>query len=74
MPETPTVPNMTQVSKEQFFACMNPKNVHPYLNDSPHYSAWKYVGSQSEIGRSYPGWKNPGDPEFFFLRNDFAKN
>lgn len=55
-----------EVSKEEFFKFMGPKDVHP-CPTHPNYSTWKYVGSGIIVGFSYPGWKNPGDPEKYII-------
>jgi len=70
MSEIPTeVPaGMREVSKDEFFKKMGPLNVHPCTRPSPYYSSWRFDGGAGrEVGRSYPGWKNPGDPARYFL-------
>ncbi len=56
---------MREVTKEEFFAIMGPRNVHPRLI-SPVYSSWE-TPSGAVLGRSYPGWSNPGDASRYLV-------
>lgn len=45
---------MVEVSKDEFFQCIGPKNVHPRAER--YYSEWEMVGSREIIGRTEPGY------------------
>ena len=50
-----TIPtDMTEVTKEEFFAIMGPRDVHPRA--LPDCSEWE-TRERRIIGRSYPGYK-----------------
>lgn len=66
-----TPADMVEVSYEEFFAVMNPLDVHPSLSHSDAYSVWE-LRDRTVVGRSYPGWKNPGDPKHYFLAKRFG--
>jgi hypothetical protein len=65
-PEIPA--GMVEVRQDEFYAGI--KNISgdpmPSVDDSPFYSAWK-TRQGRVIGRTYPGWKNPGDPSAYML-------
>ena len=58
---------MRSVTKEEFFKALSadPRDIMPHIN-SPEYSDWETKG-RVLFGRTYPGWKNPGDPEQYLL-------
>jgi hypothetical protein len=68
----PTPAGMALVTQGQFFAFLkqDPRDIMP-RNIQPHETSWQ-TPQQTEVGRSYPGWKNPGDEEAWFL-TDAAK-
>jgi hypothetical protein len=66
---------MIAVTKDEFFAyIMNERkiNIHP-SNSAPDVTTWEVVGTREVVGRSWPGWKNPGDPQRYELREDLVK-
>lgn len=68
-PDAPT--GMKEVSKDAFYAFIGPRDIHPSVLHSTSYCAWE-MRDRTIIGRSYPGWKNPGDTSAYFLRADLA--
>lgn len=64
-PETPA--GMRRVSKDEFYAFMGPQDVHPSTLN-PQFTVWE-LRNREVIGRSYPGWKNPGEPKAYFIRS-----
>ena len=57
---------MREVTKEEFFAKVGPMNVHPRPLDG--HSSWE-TPDRVVVGLSYPGWRNPGDPTRYFLKD-----
>ena len=57
------------VSKEAFFMIVGSQNVFP-SNTFPEFTDWKTWkdGDFVVIGRSRPGWKNPGDKKVWMLK------
>jgi hypothetical protein len=63
-----------EVTKEQFWSFVKTTdlNIHPYNGDRD-FATWKLVRDNDVVvGRSYPGWANPGDPERFLLRPQYV--
>jgi hypothetical protein len=64
----PAVPEgMRLVTESEFFASIGPdlRNVMPnHSND--FYTNWETVG-RVLVGRSFPGWRNPGCGKFYML-------
>ena len=58
---------MREVSQSEFYAHIGPMAVHPSVAYSPDYTVW-HTPSFVEVGRTFPGWKKPGDPKHYFLR------
>jgi hypothetical protein len=57
---------MIIVSEEEFFAYVGgPRNVHPRAEEN--FSSWEIVSTRELVGRSTPGWKNPGGPRTYML-------
>lgn len=55
-----------EVNKDRFFAFMN-KNVHP--RPEKDHSLWiMQDGSHAVIGKSEPGYLNPGDPKRYWIK------
>jgi hypothetical protein len=65
MDAVPVPDGFVAVSRDEFFDCMGPLNVHPSVMN-PAFSSWE-TPSRQVIGRSYPGYKHPGDPKAFML-------
>lgn len=63
--QVPTPAGMRRVSKVEFFDLVGPRDVTPY-SGQPEYTTWE-TSDRVVIGRSYPGWRNPGDPKVYFL-------
>ena len=40
----------------------------PTVENSDSFSDWQVVKGRELWGRSFPGWKNPGDPEAYFIK------
>lgn len=55
-----------EVTREEFFATVGRLNVHPH-NNNPYYSDWE-TPSRTLLGRTYPGWKNPGNEKRYLVR------
>lgn len=53
------------VTKEEFFAAIGLTNVHPSHNHED-YTLWE-TPDRRVVGKSLPGWKNPGDPKVWML-------
>ena len=59
--------SMREVTQDEFFARMNPMNVHPRpLVDR---SSWE-TPDRRVIGESLPGYRNPGDAKRYFLASE----
>ena len=57
-----TIPDgMVEVTRDQFFATVGTMNVHP-SNAHEEFTAWE-TPFREELGRSWPGWRNPGAPK-----------
>ncbi len=65
---SPIPPGFVQVTHEQFYAALraDSRDIMPTTN-SETFSDWEVVGSRAVWGRSFPGWKNPGDDKAYFL-------
>lgn len=68
-----TIAGMVKVTEQEFFKIMGPRNVHPSCSYSKHYSSWRENSGRDEVGRSYPGYINPGDPEAYFVVDSLAR-
>ena len=55
---------MREVTKAEFFAAMR-RDVHPN-HGNPEVTVWE-TRSRDVVGKSLPGWKNPGGPRRYFL-------
>ena len=55
---------MVLVSREEFFAYIGPRDISP--SSQTDFSEW-ITPSRVEVGRSYPGYKNPRDPVAYML-------
>lgn len=58
---------MTPVSKEEFFAFMGPRNVHPRAE--PDQSVWE-TPSREVLGISRPGYKCEGEEVYMLARRE----
>jgi hypothetical protein len=56
---------MIEVSAEQFFAYVNPRNIHP-ITDHPERTLWE-TERRELVGTTLPGWRNPGAPKVYML-------
>lgn len=58
---------MIEVTKDQFFAALyaDKRDIMP-RNTDPTYTDWE-TPHRHQFGRTYPGWKNPGDPKRYLL-------
>lgn len=61
------VGGMREVTKAEFFATVGQLDAHPNCSLSTEYSVWEIRGTRQVVGRSYPGWKNPGEPKRYFV-------
>jgi hypothetical protein len=52
-----------EVSRDEFYAFMGPKNVHP--RPRPDFTEWVVQGSHDIIGRSYPGYLSEGAHAYY---------
>ena len=57
-----------EVTKEAFFAYMNPRNVHPHPERT--YTAWVFQPTRQTVGKSDPGYIPDGTPKRWFLRKE----
>lgn len=64
--ETNAVAGMREVTKDEFYAHVGPMDVTCNL-DNPTYTVWE-TRNRTVVGRSYPGWRNPGDQKSYWLR------
>lgn len=71
--DTDSIPaGMVEVSKEEFFAVMGPRDVHPRAK--PDRSVWE-TPNRTVLGHSMPGYLAPtGKPKRFFLVQSLAKS
>ncbi len=58
---------LIEVSRDSFFEFLkrDPRDIMPSLTD-PSYSNWETKGREV-VGRTYPGWRNPGDEKKYLL-------
>ncbi len=64
--DTITIPaGMREVTKDEFFAAIGPMDVHP--RPMRTHSEWIDQRTFREVGRSWPGYINPGDPAVYAL-------
>jgi len=65
----PVPPSFVQVTHEQFYAALyaDQRDIMPTVENSPSYSDWVVRGG-GLWGRSFPGWKNPGDAKAYFIK------
>lgn len=63
---------MTVVSSDKFYAVINPLDVRPSVLHSPFFCVWE-LRDRTVVGRSWPGWKNPGEPASYALVNSRLK-
>lgn len=56
--------DMVEVTYDKFFDFMGPRNVTPHA--TPEFSSWE-TPDRAIVGRSYPGWKDPGSCKAYFL-------
>lgn len=61
----PAPAGMVAVTQDQFFAYVGPRDIVTSLND-PTFTVWE-TRCREPVGRTYPGWKNPGGEEAHFL-------
>lgn len=59
--------NMKEVTQEQFFEFLkeDPRDIIPH-HDHPYVTTWE-TPRRMVVGFSYPGWRNPGDPQKYML-------
>ena len=56
-----------EVTKDEFFAAIGPKDVHP-STEKADVTLWRLQDTTRKvIGRSFPGWKNPSEPTRYEL-------
>jgi hypothetical protein len=60
---------MRAVTQEEFFAALkaDPRDIMPSLAYSTTYTVWE-TRDRAEWGRTFPGWRNPGDDPAYFLK------
>jgi hypothetical protein len=60
---------MTVVSAEEFFALLkaDPRDIMP-RHAYPDYTTWEDQRTRQVVGRSLPGWRNPGEPKVYMLQ------
>lgn len=62
---------MIAVTKEQFFAVMNPRDVHPC--PQKHYVEWKMCGGAGRtLGVTTPGYLHPEREATYKVCEEFA--
>jgi len=57
--------DMVIVSRDEFFAYVNPRDI-VLSNHDPNHTTWE-TRSRVVVGRTYPGWKNPGGERTYLL-------
>jgi len=58
---------MREVTSDEFFAVMNPLDVHPSVR-LPHRTDWE-LRDRTVVGISLPGWKHEwNEPKRWFVR------
>lgn len=65
---------MTIVSEERFFAALyaDRRDIMPTCHVSPDYTPWRTTDG-TEIARTLPGWRNPGEPKVYMMRDSLGK-
>lgn len=62
---------MIEVSKEQFFQAVGPRDVHP--RSEPDCSVWEDQRTREVVGRTEPGWRAPtGKPKRYWISDKYA--
>lgn len=62
---------MIEVTKAQFYgAIAGPENIHPRPERTE--VIWENQQTRQQVGRSEPGYVDPGATKRFFLTTDFA--
>ena len=61
--ETPL--GMRPVTQEAFYAFVGPRDIVSSVVN-PLFTVWE-TRNRTVVGRTYPGWKNPGDEKAYFL-------
>jgi cell wall-associated NlpC family hydrolase len=56
---------MISVSKDEFFSYVGPRDIVPSTANED-YTVWE-TRQRIEVGRSWPGWKNPGGEHCYML-------
>lgn len=66
----PVPPGFSQVPQEQFYATLyaDPRDIMPTVENSDSFSDWQVAKGGELWGRSFPGWKNPGDAKAYFIK------
>lgn len=57
---------MKEVTEAEFFKRIEPLDVHPN-HDRHDHTDWRMRHNRLLIGRTFPGWKNPGDTKSYWL-------
>lgn len=59
----------TELTKDAFYKTleMDQRDIMPSVQ-SPNYTTWE-TKSRQVWGWSYPGWKNPGEPSKYAVKN-----
>lgn len=60
---------MVEVTADRFFEVVGPMDVHP--NSLDFHTIWE-TPQREVVGRSLPGWKQPGEPKVYFLTSSRA--
>lgn len=62
---------MIEVTKEQFYRAIGgPENIHP--RSEREFTVWEVLHSRHVVGRSEPGYLEPGRQKRYWLARDFA--
>jgi hypothetical protein len=59
---------MITVTKDEFFRYVGPRDIVA-SHENSSYSEWQ-TRDRHIIGRTYPGWKNPGDEKVYMLTEE----
>ena len=62
----PVPKGMVVVTEEAFFARVGAGNIHPSF-DGKYATDWLEANSRRRVGRSLPGYVNPGEPKVWML-------
>ena len=62
---------LVEVTKSDFYRAIGPENIGPRAERD--HSDWEFLNTRQSVGRSEPGYMEPGKPKRYWLRAWFAE-